>query len=582
MGKGRKFFAVFVAAAAVGPLSAFSAASVLAGPASAAAQCSGQVAGISAYSGTGQVAKVGDAFSSPLEAEVVDTGGCPVSDAPVTFLAPATGASGSFPGSVITVTVSTASNGIATAPALTANDVIGSFTVTASVEGSASATYSTDFDETNSTVGAVSTIGISSGNKQSAEVGTAFADPLAVSVLDSYGDPVSGTTVVFTAVADNGASATFQGGGSTATVVTDASGVATSPTLTAGTTPGAFTVTATVSGVTAQATFSLTNTAGVPYAITAGVGSSQSTELGSDFAVPLAVTVTDTNGNDVPGAQVVFSAPTSGASGVFAGSGTTAVAVTNSDGVATAPDFSANWHTGGYVVTATVSGVSSPATFGLVNEPRSGASAQGPDGSYWLLTSTGQLLTSGSAKDYGTVPAKLTSPAVAIAATPNFGGYWIVTANGTVYAFGDAHNYGSPASLHLAKPIVGIAATPDGKGYWLVASDGGLFNYGDAKYYGSPAKLHLAKPIVGVAATPDGKGYWLASSSGAIYPYGDAIAFGSGLGLLRGPVRAIVRTADGSGYWVVSANGTAAGFGDAGAQGSASLSSKSVVVSGAA
>ena len=76
--------------------------------------------------------------------------------------------------------------------------------------------------------------------------------------------------------------------------------------------------------------------------MTAGAGSSQMTELGTDFAVPLAVTVTDSDGNAVTGASVTFSAPASGPSGVFAGHGTTAVVATDSNGVATAPDFSAN------------------------------------------------------------------------------------------------------------------------------------------------------------------------------------------------------------------------------------------------
>ena len=221
------------------------------------------------------MAKVGDTFSSPLQAEVVDTGGCPIANVDVTFVAPATGASGSFPGSVITVTVPTGSNGIGTAPTLTANQVSGSFSVEATVEGSGATTYSVGFQETNSTVGTVSSLGISSGNHQSAHVGSAFSQPLAVNVLDAYGDAVAGTTVVYSVVTTNGAGASFLGGGSTATAIAGSVGVATSPTLTAGTTPGAFTVTATVNGTTALATFSLSDLAGVPDAIAAGVGTSQ-------------------------------------------------------------------------------------------------------------------------------------------------------------------------------------------------------------------------------------------------------------------------------------------------------------------
>jgi len=598
-------------------------AALSAGPALAAGQaCTGTVAGVSAYGGAGQVAKVGESFSSPLEAEVVDTGGCPVANADVIFIAPTSGASGVFPGGDTTVTIATGTNGVASAPTFTANSVSGSYSVTATVD-SGSSQYTATFQLTNTTVGAVSALNVSSGNDQSAHIGSSFASPLAVSVVDAYGDPVTGTPVAFTVVTDDGAGASFAGGGSTATVDTNASGIATSPALTAGSTVGPFTVTASVSGSngnTSMVTFSLTDLAGTPDAIAAGVGTSQSAELGTDFPVPLAVTVTDADGNDVAGVSVVFSAPTSGPSGVFADAGDKASVLTNSDGVATAPDFSANEVTGGYVVTAEVGGVSTLATFALVNSPRSGANVPGPSGAYWLVTSKGQVFASGSAKSYGSLPAKeQSSPVVGMAATADGRGYWLATANGKVYSFGDAVNYGSPAASHLAADIVGIAATPDGKGYWLAAADGGVFNYGDAKFYGSAAKahlaakvtgiaatpdgkgywlaasdggifnygdatfagsaanLHLANPIVGVAAAPTGKGYWLLSSGGAVYAYGSATHFGRIQGLVPSPARALVRTSDGFGYWVVSANGTAAGFGDAGGQGSPTVAAKTVV-----
>jgi hypothetical protein len=576
--------------------------------------------------GTPQSAKVGTAFSTPLEVQVsesVGTSSCPAVNVPVEFTVETTGAGASFNGGSTAVSVETDSSGTATAPALYADDVTGAYTVVASFDNY----MSVPFELTNTTVGVVTSLTVRAGNDQSAQIGDAFAGPLQVQVSDEFGDPVAGTTVNFAVVTTAGAGATFAGAGSSAAVQTDESGVAVSPTLTAGTTAGAFTVTATVPGVSTVATFSLTGVAGVASNLTAGVGASQSTELGIDFPVPLAVTVTDTDGNPLVGAAVTFSAPATGASGVFAGAGAKAAVLTNSDGVATAPDFSANDHTGGYVVTASVAGITTPATFALVNEPRSGASASGPDGSYWLVTSTGKILRSGAAPALGPMSTKSTAPVAGMAATPGGHGYWLVTSTGVVRAFGDAVNYGSPSKsklhltkpivgiaatpdgrgywlvasdgglfnygaaasygspskskLHLTKPIVGIAATPDGKGYWLVASDGGLFNYGDAAFYGSTATRRLAKPIVGIAATPDGKGYWLVASNGGVFAFGpDATNYGSGVGLSPQPVKALVPTEDGAGYWVVSANGTAAGFGNAGAQGSAT-SAKFTVVAGA-
>ena len=591
---------------------------LLAAPASAAtgAACTGTISGVVVSGGSSQTAKVGTGFSSPLEAEVVDTGGCPIADVDVEFVAPTSGASGTFPGAATNATVETGSNGVATAPTLTANDVSGSYTVLAEV---ANTGIEADFNLTNTTAGVASGVKVTSGSGQSAKVGAQFALPLTVSVLDAYGDPVPDATVNFTVDTTNGAGATFVGGGSSTTAQTSTSGSAASPLLVAGSTVGSFTVTASVSGLNSSATFSLKDVASAPYAMTAGAGSSQVTELGTDFAVPLAVTVTDSNGNAVAGANVTFSAPTSGPGGVFAGHGASAVVTTDTDGVAAAPDFSANEVAGGYIVTARVAGLAGETTFAMVNSARTTASVAGPAGSYWLVSSSGRVITSGSAANYGSVTGKLASRAVDIAATPGGHGYWVVTSGGQVFAFGNAKVYGSPAQLHLKSPIVGIAATPDGKGYWLVAANGGIFNYGDAVSHGSPAQIHLKSPIVGIAATPDGKGYWLVAADGGIFNYGDAgfhgstgnirlskpivgIAatpngkgywlvasdggifafggatfYGSQPSVIPQPVKALVTTPDGSGYWVISSNGTAAGFGDAGAQGSATPAGLTIV-----
>ena len=94
---------------------------------------------ISATSGSGQTATVGENFSSPLVATVVDGSGAGVSGVTVTFAAPASGAGGTFAGGVNTA-VTTAS-GMATSAVFTANATAGSYTVTATapnVSGTAS------------------------------------------------------------------------------------------------------------------------------------------------------------------------------------------------------------------------------------------------------------------------------------------------------------------------------------------------------------------------------------------------------------------------------------------------------------
>lgn len=572
--------------------------------------CTGVLAGLGVYSGTGQVAKAGSEFAQPLEVEAVDTAGCPLANEPITFELPAIGPSAAFAGSVLDATVETGSNGVASSPTLTADDVLGSFDATAVLDN-----YELTFPLTITTVGAASTVTPVSGGGQSAAVGTAFPSPLSVRVTDAYGDPVSGQTVSFQVLANDEATATFSSGGASATAVTDQNGLATSPSLTAGTATGTFTVTASVAGAN-PASFSLADLPGQVTSIEPGIGTSQTTPLGTDFGVPLAVTVTDADGNPLAGVPVTFSAPKTGATGVFAGSNTTAEVVTDAEGIATAPPFSAGLKVGGYIVAATVPSSTLEATFALSNEPRTSASAPGPAGSYLVVTSAGKVMASGSASAQGGLSGrKLSSPVAAVATLPQDEGYWLVTKNGKVYPFGDALRYGNAPS---GSSVVAMSATSDGKGYWLVTSKGKVYPFGDAVWYGSAASAHVSKPIVGMAVTPDGKGYWLVTSGGAVYGYGDArfagpqtgfrpgvaivgIAasakggywlvastgavfafggatnFGSGVNISPHPVVALLPTADAQGYWLVSRNGTVAGFGDAGAQGSPAVAKGTVV-----
>ena len=155
------------------------------------------------------------------------------------------------------------------------------------------------------------------------------------------------------------------------TAVTNASGVATSPKMTANTVAGTYVVTASVAGVATPASFAMTNKAGAASSITAASGTPQSATVSTAFASPLVVTVKDASGNAVSGATITFAAPTTGASGTFAGNATTAV--TNTSGVATSAVFTANATTGTYNVTAAVTGVTAKASFALTNNAASGS-----------------------------------------------------------------------------------------------------------------------------------------------------------------------------------------------------------------
>jgi hypothetical protein len=126
----------------------------------------------------------------------------------------------------------------------------------------------------------------------------------------------------------------------------------------------------------------VSTSAGEPVKLTAGVGSTQSAPAGARFPIRLAVTVTDAEGNPVPGALVTFSAPLAGASGRFTVHSRdhshrapvshphTVKVETDACGIAVAPAFTADDTQGGYVVKAAVEHVR-PAAFALVNiEPK--------------------------------------------------------------------------------------------------------------------------------------------------------------------------------------------------------------------
>jgi len=109
-------------------------------------------------------------------------------------------------------------------------------------------------------------------------------------------------------------------------------------------------------------------TPGPAASITAFGGTPQHAPPLSPFATPLQALVLDSIGSPVNNVTVSFAAPASGASETFANTATyTTTAVTDGSGIATAAAFTANAITGSYSVTATVSGVITPATFSLGN-----------------------------------------------------------------------------------------------------------------------------------------------------------------------------------------------------------------------
>ena len=225
---------------------------------------------------------------------------------------------------------------------------------------------------TASFAGAPAITSVASGSPQQTAVSTAFTSQLRVLVTDGAGNPVPGATVAFTKPG-SGASATL----SAPTAITDNAGIA-FVTATANATPGPYSVTGSIAGVTPVATFSLSNL-GAPAAIAVSSGSNQTRTVGTAFA-PLVAIVTDAAGQVVPGATVTFAKPASGASATL---GVPATSITDATGLA-AMSATAGTIAGGYVVTASVASVSTSFTLtnsagaatALVAQAGSGQSAQ--------------------------------------------------------------------------------------------------------------------------------------------------------------------------------------------------------------
>jgi hypothetical protein len=277
---------------------------------------SAHLVSITATKGTPQIASVGTAFGTQLQATVT-TGGAPWKGVSVTFTAPASGTSGTFAdGGVPAATdiETTNSNGVATATVFTANGVVGDYEITATLPGATSpATFSMS-----NTTGAPASISAESGSQQTATISTAFGALLVAKVVDAFGNPVSGVSVTFTAPAA-GASGTFTNGTNTETDTTGVNGDVTSTTFTANATGGGpYNVVASAASQT-TANFVLTNNIPAPGALVAGnyvfsvagtdSGSGDCTGVGRSCVqtyLAAGVISVDANGN-ITGGEMSFS-----------------------------------------------------------------------------------------------------------------------------------------------------------------------------------------------------------------------------------------------------------------------------------
>ena len=185
---------------------------------------------------------------------------------------------------------------------------------------------------------------------------------------------------------------------------------------------------------------------------------------------------------------------------------------------------------------------------------------------YWLLDATGVVYPFGDAAPYGDPSAKLaaaSAPGSAVRAvdlepTPSMKGYWVLDSRGRIHPSGDAAHLGDVAAgrLSAGEEPATLSATPSGAGYWVFTNRGQVFAFGDAAALGDMTGTALNGPVLDSVATPTGKGYYMVASDGGIFAFGDARFAGSmGGKRLNAPVRSLVPDGDGTGYWLVAADG---------------------------
>jgi len=319
---------------------------------------------ISRQQGDGQQAAVSTQFNTLLKVRVFDQFVQPMPNVEINWPPPGSGASGLFQGGNPYRSF-TDVGGVATAVALYANSTPGAWTLPAAPVGFPAVVASFGLTNLANNAPPTPTSGqIVSGSNQSAALNANFPNSIQVKVLDQYGSPYAGATVV--GVTPGVAYGTWLSNSSvTKSVVTDSQGIANFGTLKAsGSVQSNWAVTMTgnafVAGVdqfTANFTVGGLNNvdATIVTALTAISGTGQLTQPSTSFALPLVARATNGLGAGVQNYAVTFTAPGSAATCTFTGSSTQLVN-TDVNGYATSAVPVASATEGSYTVVASGAG----------------------------------------------------------------------------------------------------------------------------------------------------------------------------------------------------------------------------------
>jgi hypothetical protein len=311
-------------------------------------------ASIVASGGSGQSTLAGTAFPSLLRATVKDSANQPLPWLTVVFTAPGSGASGTFANGTTSDAEFTDANGVATSTTFTANRVVGSYTVTATVGVSLSA----DFNLTNM-LGAPAKLAFVA-QPSNAAVNATIAPPIQVAIEDVAGNQLtSAANPVTLAIAPNPGGATLSG---TTSNVSPASGVSIFADLSIDKAGTGYTLVATSPGLTSATSAPFDVIVATAAAKLRFITQPLLTDAGSAINGAPAVEIDDANGVPVPGASdlVTIQIETDPSGGSL--SGTLAVAARNA--VATFNDAHVDLAGHGYTLkaTATLNGVPASAT----------------------------------------------------------------------------------------------------------------------------------------------------------------------------------------------------------------------------
>jgi len=269
--------------------------------------------------------------------------------------------------------------------------------------------------------GAPASVTKSVGDSQTAVVQSAVATAPAVVVKDAFNNPVAGANVTFSVAAGNGSIT-----GATAT--TNASGIATIGSWTLDTLTKTDTLTATA-GALPPVEFTAVATPAPANQILKTGGDAQTASVASTLPAAPAVTVRDKFGNAVSGVVVTFAVTAPN------GSVTGATPTTNAQGVATVGSWTLGTIAKPDSLTATVSGVGSPALF---------TATATPDAAATMAKSAGGTT--------GTVNATV-SPTPAVLVTDQFGN----AVSGVLVTFAATASNGTVTGGSVSTNASGIA-----------------------------------------------------------------------------------------------------------------------------